>query len=112
MEKEDVVELAGEYATENPAVIRLNYGLQRSERGAMAVRAISLLPALTGSWKEVGGGAVLSTSGAFQLHRAALERPDLQLQSTLGREARLLNMSQLGLALQDRTRAPVKAPVL
>jgi anaerobic selenocysteine-containing dehydrogenase len=95
-----------------PAVIRLNYGLQRSERGAMAVRAISLLPALTGSWKEVGGGAVLSTSGAFQVNRPALERPDLQFQSPLGREARIVNMSQLGLALNDLQAPPVKALVV
>jgi anaerobic selenocysteine-containing dehydrogenase len=43
----DIVDLAREYATVRPAVIRLNYGLQRSERGSMAVRAITLLPALT-----------------------------------------------------------------
>ena len=110
--KDDVIELAREYATVRPAVIRLNYGLQRSERGAMAVRAISLLPALTGSWKEVGGGAVLSTSGAFQLNRTALERPELQLQSPLGREARIVNMSQLGQALNELDHPPVKALVV
>ena len=110
--KDEIIQLAREYATVKPAVIRLNYGLQRSERGAMAVRAISLLPALTGSWKEVGGGAVLSTSGAFQLNRAALERPDLQFQSALGREARIVNMSQLGLALNELKEPPVKALVV
>ncbi|MBZ5593727.1 MAG: molybdopterin-dependent oxidoreductase [Acidobacteriia bacterium] len=110
--KDEMIQLAREYATVRPAVIRLNYGLQRSERGAMAVRAISLLPALTGSWKEAGGGAVLSTSGAFQLNRAALERPDLQLQSSLGREARTVNMSQLGLALNELKNPPVKALVV
>ena len=110
--KDDVIQLAREYATVRPAVIRLNYGLQRSERGAMAVRAISLLPALTGSWKEVGGGAVLSTSGAFQLNRTVLERPDLQLQSPLGRESRIVNMSQLGLALNELNGPPVKALVV
>src|SRR5438046_2516781 len=47
--KDEIIQLAREYATVRPAVIRLNYGLQRSERGAMAVRAISLLPAVTGS---------------------------------------------------------------
>ena len=44
----------------------------------MAVRAIALLPALTGSWKEIGGGLQLSTSQAFHLNRAGLERADLQ----------------------------------
>ena len=75
---EDIVALAREYATTRPAAIRLNYGVQRSERGATAVRTIALLPALTGSWKEVGGGLQLSTSQAFQLNRAGLERADLQ----------------------------------
>jgi len=112
IEKNDIVQLAREYATIRPAVIRLNYGLQRSERGAMAVRAISLLPALTGSWKEIGGGAVLSTSGAFQLNRAALERPDLQFQSPLGREARIVNMVHLGKALNELDHPPVKALVV
>src|SRR5205807_531561 len=31
----DIVKLAREYATTRPAVIRLNYGIQRSERGGM-----------------------------------------------------------------------------
>src|SRR5262249_10608579 len=52
----DIVQLAREYGTVQPAVIRLNYGVQRSEGGGMAVRAISMLPCLTGSWKKVGGG--------------------------------------------------------
>ena len=112
IKQNDVIELAREYATVRPAAIRLNYGLQRSERGAMAVRAISLLPALVGSWKEVGGGAVLSTSGAFQINRAALDRADLQLQSPLGREARIVNMSLLGSALNDLTGPPVRALVV
>ena len=45
---EEIVGLAREYATTRPAAIRLNMGLQRSERGAMAVRTIALLPALVG----------------------------------------------------------------
>jgi anaerobic selenocysteine-containing dehydrogenase len=110
--QEEIVQLAREYATVRPAVIRLNYGLQRSERGAMAVRAISLLPAVIGSWKEVGGGSALSTSGAFQINRTALERPDLQLASPLGREARLVNMVRLGQALNDLDNPPVKALVV
>src|SRR5439155_16917142 len=84
---EDIVSLAREYATGRPAVIRLNYGVQRSERGGLAVHAISLLPALTGSWKEIGGGFQLSTSHAYRLNREALERADLQTRSALGRPA-------------------------
>ncbi len=108
----EIIELAREYATVRPAAIRLNYGLQRSERGAMAVRAISLLPTLTGSWKDVGGGAELSTSGAFQVNKPALERPDLQFQSPLGRESRIVNMVLLGSALNELNNPPVKALVV
>jgi anaerobic selenocysteine-containing dehydrogenase len=110
--REEIVNLAREYATTRPAVIRMNYGLQRSERGGMGIRAIALLPALTGSWRDVGGGALLSTSQTFQVNRAGLERPDLQQRSALGREARLVNMSQLGTALTGLDDPPVKALVV
>jgi anaerobic selenocysteine-containing dehydrogenase len=109
---EDVVSLAREYATTRPAAIRLNYGIQRSERGGAATRAIAALPALIGSWREVGGGLQLSTSQAFQVNRASLEMPELQRRSPLGREARIVNMSELGKALTQLNDPPVKAMVV
>jgi anaerobic selenocysteine-containing dehydrogenase len=108
---DDIAGLAREYATTRPAAIRLNYGIQRSERGAMAVRLASLLPVLTGSWQDVGGGLQLSTSQAFHLNRAGLERADLQ-EKALGREARLVNMTDLGAALNTLDDPPVKALVV
>ncbi|MBL8229397.1 MAG: molybdopterin-dependent oxidoreductase [Bryobacterales bacterium] len=110
--KEDIVMLAREYARTRPSVIRLNYGLQRSERGATAVRAIAYLPVLTGSWKDVGGGLQLSTSQAFQVNRNALEMPELQLKSPLGRESRILNMTELGKILQETQDPRVHALVV
>ncbi len=104
----DIVKLAREYATTHPAVIRVNYGVQRSEGGGMATRAITMLPCITGSWKEVGGGLQLSTSGAFGLNREALERPDLMAKA-LGRPARVINMVELGKALNTLEDPPVKA---
>jgi anaerobic selenocysteine-containing dehydrogenase len=109
--KDDIVALAREYANTRPAAIRLNYGVQRSDRGAMAVRTIALLPALTGAWKDVGGGLQLSTSQAFHLNKAGLERADLQWRA-LGREARIINMSSLGQALNEAADPPVKALVV
>ena len=109
---DEIVQLAREYATTRPAAIRLNYGVQRSERGAMAVRTVSLLPALTGSWRDSGGGLQLSTSQAFHLDTAGLERPDLQQRSVLKREARLVNMTELGNALTSLDDPPVKAMVV
>ena len=108
---EEIAGLAREYAGTRPAIIRLNYGIQRSERGAMAVRTVALLPALVGAWKDVGGGLQLSTSQAFRLNHDGLERPDLQ-EKALGREARLVNMSELGGALSTLDDPPVKALVV
>ena len=98
----EIEQLAREYATTRPAALRLNYGVQRSENGGTAVRAIAMLPALTGAWKHRGGGGQLSTSGAFEWDKQALERPDLALASPLGRLARVVNMSALGEALEVR----------
>jgi anaerobic selenocysteine-containing dehydrogenase len=108
----DIVWLARAYATTRPAAIRANYGVQRSERGGAASRAIAALPALTGAWREPGGGLLFSTSQAFQFNRAGLEMPELQLRSPLGREARLVNMSRLGHALTQLADPPVQALVV
>lgn len=109
---EQIEEVARTYATRRPSVIRMNYGIQRSERGGLAAQAVSLLPAVIGSWKEIGGGLQLTTSGAFAFNRAALERPDLQALSPLGKEARLLNMSELGKILTNSLESgPLEPPV-
>ncbi len=105
---DDIRQLAREYATVRPAAIRLNYGVQRSERGGMATRAIAMLPCITGSWKEVGGGFQMSLSGAVDLNTQALKRPDL-MQTALGREARTINMVELGRVLNTLNDPPVKA---
>jgi anaerobic selenocysteine-containing dehydrogenase len=105
---EDIARLTLEYSKSEAAVIRVNYGTQRSTNGGMAVRAITMLPCITGTWKTVGGGLQLSTSGAFPLNRTALKRTDL-MNKTLGRPARVLNMSELGRVLEEVNDPPVKA---
>jgi molybdopterin guanine dinucleotide-containing S/N-oxide reductase-like protein len=102
---DDIRKLAREYATERPSVIRVNYGIQRSERGGMAMRAVAMLPCLIGSWKELGGGLQMSLSGSFGLNKAALEMPEL-MQKALGRPARTINMVQLGSVLNSTTMVP------
>ena len=104
----DICKLAREYATVRPSVIRVNYGIQRSERGGMAMRAVTMLPCLIGSWKEIGGGLQLSLSGSFGLNKQALELPEL-MEKALGRPARLVNMVQLGTALNSLDSPPIRA---
>lgn len=105
----DIVKLARMYAGERPAAIRVNYGIQRAQNGGMAMRAVAMLPCITGSWKEVGGGLQLSLSGGFPLNEAALERPDLMQHSPAGKATRVVNMSQLASALNSLSSPPVKA---
>ncbi|HKM86035.1 MAG TPA: molybdopterin-dependent oxidoreductase [Terriglobales bacterium] len=102
---DDIRKLAREYATERPSVIRVNYGIQRSERGGMSMRAVTMLPCLIGSWKELGGGLQLSLSGSYGLNKEALEMPEL-MRKALGRPARIVNMVQLGSVLNSRTMVP------
>ena len=104
---ETIERLATEYGTTRPTFIRVNYGLQRHAGGGSAVRAISLLPAVTGAWNDVGGGCQLSTSGTFPLDTAALERPDL-----IPPHTRTINMSRLAEALVDIDDPPVKAMIV
>lgn len=118
IEASAIERLARQYARagrngSRPAAIRLNYGIQRSENGGTAVRAVCMLPLLTGSWQYAGGGLQLSTSGTFPFQSAKLQMPELMLASPLGREARTINMSRLGEALTRRDAGvggpPVKA---
>ncbi len=101
----DIEKLAHEFGTISPAFIRVNYGLQRHYGGGMAVRTIVCLPAVIGSWRRPGGGAMLSTSKMFPFNSANLERPDLIPLGT-----RTINMVQLAEALQGELPGPpVKA---
>jgi len=95
IEAAQIEDLALEYAQTRPAVIRLNYGMQRTRGGGNAVRAVACLPALTGHWRSAAGGLLLSASGALEVDHAALTRPDL----LKGRQPRTINMSTIGDAL-------------
>jgi anaerobic selenocysteine-containing dehydrogenase len=97
----DIERLAREFATVRPALIRLNYGLQRHAGGGMAVRTITCLPAVTGAWREPGGGALLSTSKLYPFDGNRLERPDLIPSGT-----RTINMVQLAEALNGELAPP------
>jgi anaerobic selenocysteine-containing dehydrogenase len=102
----DIEQLAREYAQARqlfggPALIRVNYGLQRHGGGGMAVRTIVCLPALTGDWRYPGAGAFLSTSKAYPWDDAVLTRPDLIPAGT-----RIINMVQLAEALHGELPGP------
>lgn len=107
---ETIVSLGERYGRSRAAFIRVNYGLQRHRGGGMAVRTIACLPALTGHWKQFGGGVQLSSSANFTFDKRALERPDLSP------PVRTINMIRLGEALTTRNAGvggpPVRALVV
>ena len=107
---EEIERFAREYALSRqlfggPALIRLNYGLQRHGGGGMAVRTVVCLPAFTGDWRYPGAGALLSTSKAYPFDERYLTRPDLIPPGT-----RTINMVNLAEALHGELPGPpVKA---
>ncbi len=84
---------------QQPAAIRLNYGMQRVRGGGNAARAVASLPALIGAWRHRAGGVLLSSSGQFPVDQAALQRPDLRK----GSAPRTLNMVTVGNDLARET---------
>ena len=87
------------FVNQQPAAIRLNYGMQRVKGGGNATRAVACLPALIGAWRHRAGGLLMSSSGLFPIDKAALQRPDL----LAGRTPRTINMSTIGDALLKET---------
>jgi anaerobic selenocysteine-containing dehydrogenase len=88
--------LARRFGQAKCSFIRTGYGMTRNEGGGNAMRAITLLPALTGAWKNLGGGAALSTSGAFGLNQVQLSGRHLIRSGT-----RHVNMNQLATDLSS-----------
>lgn len=85
-----------DYAKSTPSFIKVGYGMTRNEGGGNALRAVTLLPALIGAWQHLGGGAALSTSGAFQLNRHEITGGNRLISN-----ARHVNMNCLASELLD-----------
>jgi anaerobic selenocysteine-containing dehydrogenase len=108
VDAETIARVGREFAATRPALLRLGVGAQRHAGAPAAYSTIASLPALTGAWRDRGGGCSyipLATAGAISSH--PLEREDLR-----PCPVRTINMSQLGQALTDpELDPPVKALV-
>ena len=60
MPVDDIERLARGYGSTRPAFIRTLIGAEHHENGAMFFRTLAGLPALTGSWRDRGGGPARS----------------------------------------------------
>lgn len=91
---DDIYTLAREYAATQPSVIRIGVAVERHAGGGQTVRALASLPALTGAWRNPGGGILQLPLWAFPVNWPAFMHPELQTAGT-----RVINLFQLGEAL-------------
>lgn len=103
---EDIRKFAMEYATTEPAAIRLGVALERNYGGGQAIRAITCLPALTGAWRHVGGGALQFPVWEHPYKFDVICRPDLIPEGTP-----VVNAIQIGRALTGEMdlKVPIKS---
>ena len=103
---DDIARIAQEFASTRPALVRLGVGAQRHMGAPTAYSTIASLPALTGAWRDRGGGcSYIPLATAAAVSDFALKREDLR-----PGPVRTINMSQLGAALTDPALdPPVKA---
>ena len=91
---DDIRTLAREFATKQPSVIRMGVAIERNASGGNAVRALSCLPALVGSWRHCGGGILHMPIWAFPVKFDDLSRADWIREGTP-----VINQWRLGAAL-------------
>lgn len=106
---EAVIEsFAREYAQARPSLIRILIGMEHNRNGGDAFRAVSMLPSLTGAWRDHGGGLMHMT---YELAGEALNYERVNLHESMREgEARTINMVELGKALTSPgTDPPVRA---
>lgn len=100
---EDLKFMARTFGKARAPFIRVGAGLSRYGNGAMNVRSIVCLPALVGAWKKKGGGCFVGTSTAGAFPMEEILREDFMAKKT-----RIVNMNQLGSALNQMEDPPVK----
>ena len=99
----DVERLARMYGRARAPFIRLGWGMSRSVQGGQAIRAVALLPGVTGAYARPGGGALLSTGHGFGFTLDPIRKPSGPAAT------RTVNHSRLGEALLHLDRPPIRA---
>ncbi|MBM3566953.1 MAG: molybdopterin oxidoreductase family protein, partial [Alphaproteobacteria bacterium] len=108
--EETIVDFARLYGRTGNSYIRYGYGFSRQRNGAVAMHAASCLPAVTGAWRQRGGGGLFSQSGLY----GALEMTTIMGLDRLDPATRALDQSRIGAVLTGEKAAllggpPVKA---
>ena len=98
----DVERFAAMYGQAKRSFIRLGEGMTRLARGGQALRAVALLPGVTGAYGRAGGGALLLTAASCELNYNAIRKPSGPAAT------RLVNHLRLGEALLDMRDPPIR----
>jgi anaerobic selenocysteine-containing dehydrogenase len=105
LEEDDIISFARTYGGTRKSFIRLGYGFTRSRNGAANIHAVSCLPAITGAWTEIGGGAFSFYGANFALDKGLIEGTDEKKGLP-----RTLDMSQIGRVLTGDAEALCGGP--
>lgn len=91
---DDILRFARLYGQTSKSYLRAGYGFTRQRNGAAAMHAATCLPAMTGAWQHLGGGALYSNGGLFGLNTQFLfgldAAPPLARQLDMGRMGAVL----------------------
>ncbi|MFN0074458.1 MAG: molybdopterin-dependent oxidoreductase [Chloroflexota bacterium] len=99
----EIERLAHLYGRALSPFIRIGLGMSRQRHGGQAVRAVALLPGVTGAYARPGAGALMSTAAEFDLNYSAIRAPSGQP------PPRTVNHALLGNALLELRDPPIQA---
>jgi anaerobic selenocysteine-containing dehydrogenase len=99
----DVEKLAALYGAARTPFIRIGFGMSRCWNGGQNLRAVALLPGVTGAYGRYGGGALVATAAAFELNYNAVRKPSGPAAT------RTINHLRLGEALLTERDPPIRA---
>lgn len=93
---DEIVSFAKAYGATKKSFIRVGYGFSRSRNGAANVHAVTCLPAITGAWKQRGGGALYANAALYaNIDKTLIEGLDRAT------DVRELDQSRIGDVLND-----------
>ena len=107
-----IAEFAQLYGNTPQAFLRLGYGFTRSRNGAFNMHAAACLPAVTGAWQHLGGGALYSNGGLYPINQRLVIGANLPTP-----HGRYLDQSRIGPILTGseydlQNQGPIKAMLI